>query len=218
MGVNPPVYLFGTLHVPYSLVWDTIPSNVKTAFSSSRDVFLELKLSDRETSDDLNNCQFLPNSKTIDEVLTPQLVTRIENYFEKIRRLFSGWLADGSRSSLLRGGQSYSNYLFGAIIHEWKRKRPIWVLTLISSLTEENIQLRKKPVLDRFLDNAARSLGKKLAALETVNDHCQPLNRLENNQASLFTLSSLSEMYFVPQLGVVQNKNACLWKSWLIHF
>ena len=28
----PPTYMFGTIHVPYTRVWDTVPANAKMAF------------------------------------------------------------------------------------------------------------------------------------------------------------------------------------------
>ena len=39
---NPPSYIFGTLHVPYVLVWDGIPQNVKQAFHEAQNVYLEV--------------------------------------------------------------------------------------------------------------------------------------------------------------------------------
>ena len=178
------MYIFGTIHLPYNLLWDDIPDNVKTAFSISGDVFLELQLSDEDTSNGLQECQLLPNNKTIDRLLSPELVTRIEQYLERIRQLFPAWIDGDSMSNFFGGGVSSSDHLFNAVTHDWKRKKPIWVFSLISSLTEENIRQRRNLILDRFLDNAARSLGKNLAGLETVNDHCQPLNKLDNDQAS----------------------------------
>ena len=29
---NPPSYLFGTMHVPYNLLWDALPENTMQAF------------------------------------------------------------------------------------------------------------------------------------------------------------------------------------------
>jgi uncharacterized protein YbaP (TraB family) len=195
---TPPVYLFGTVHLPYDTLWDAIPDNVKTAFSSSGDIFLELQLSDKETSNSLQECQLLSNNRTIDRVLSPELVTRIEQYLEKIRTLFQAWIDEDPVSSLFRGGGSYSDHLFSAVTHDWKRKKPIWVLSLIGSLTEENIRQRKKPVLDRFLDNAARALGKNLKPLEGVNDHCQPLNRLEDDQVETALRIQLDYLESLP--------------------
>ena len=182
--VDPPVYIFGTLHLPYSILWDTLPGNVKTAFSSSADICLELKLSDSNTIDDFNECQLLPYERTVDNVLAPELIKRIENYFKRIQGLLPSWLDENSQSNFLRSGQSESESVFRSMTHNWRRKRPIWILALISSLTEENIRQRKIPVLDLFIDKAAEGLGKTVEALETVNDQCQPLNRLDDEQVS----------------------------------
>ena len=168
----------------YESIWDAIPDNVKRAFSGSRDVLLELKLSSRETSMSLMECQLLPGDTDITEVLPLALVKRIDSYLRRIRGKLPSWLNDNSRSTLLRGGQSASEDFFADVTRNWKRKRPIWVLTLISSLSEENVKTWNEPVLDHFLDNVARSLGKNLTALESTNDHCQPLNRLDDAQAS----------------------------------
>jgi uncharacterized protein YbaP (TraB family) len=176
--VTPPVYLFGTLHLPYNSVWDTIPENVKRAFSSSRDVLLELQLSSSETTRHLVECQMLPNDQDIAEILHPELVKRVDNYLRRIRTRLPNWLSESSRSTLIRGGVSLSEKFFRDVTYNWRRKRPVWILSLISTLTEENVESWDTPVLDHFMDNAARRLGKNLTALETVNDHCQPLKKL----------------------------------------
>ena len=33
---TPPSYFFGTIHVPYTRVWDAIPNNAKQAFAASK--------------------------------------------------------------------------------------------------------------------------------------------------------------------------------------
>ena len=70
------------------------------------------------------------------------------------------------------------------MVGDWERKRPIWILYILSSLTEENIRLRKIPLLDQFMDNAAEGLGKTVQAVETPRDQCRPLNKLGNQQVS----------------------------------
>ena len=76
----------------------------------------------------------------------------------------------------------YSDILFNAMVGDWELKRPIWILYMLSSLTEENIRLRKIPLLDLFMDNAAQALGKRVQAVETAKDQCRPLNKLSNEQ------------------------------------
>ena len=44
VNTSPPSYLFGTIHVPYNLVWDEIANNSKTAFLMADKVYFELDL------------------------------------------------------------------------------------------------------------------------------------------------------------------------------
>ena len=183
VNVQPPVYFFGTMHVPYTTLWNNIPTNAKTAFSGSDDLCLELKLSEKSTLDTLANCQLLPAGQTVSNVLATDLIEKIKRYFQKIRQLLPNWLGRG-RSSWIGRGRSFSDRLLDAMIYNWEKKRPIWILILLSSLTEENIRLRNVPVLDQFLDNAAGKMNKTVQALETVDDQCRPLNRLTHQQVS----------------------------------
>ena len=171
------------MHVPYTTLWNNIPSNAKTAFSGSDDLCLELKLSEKSTQDTLANCQLLPEGQTVSNVLATDLIKKIKIYFQKIRQLLPNWLGR-DRSSWIGRGRSFSDRLLDAMIYNWEKKRPIWILMLLSSLTEENIRLRNVPVLDQFLDNAAGKMNKTVQALETVDDQCRPLNRLTNQQVS----------------------------------
>lgn len=60
IAAEPPSYFFGTIHVPYSRVWDYVPENVKRAFDASDAVFFELDLTDPNTISALTSCQLLP--------------------------------------------------------------------------------------------------------------------------------------------------------------
>ena len=44
VNTSPPSYLFGTIHVPYTLVWEEISNNSKTAFLLADRVYLELDI------------------------------------------------------------------------------------------------------------------------------------------------------------------------------
>ena len=72
--------------------------------------------------------------------------------------------------------------MFQRMSSGWEGKRPIWTLFMLSSMTEENIVRRHVPLLDLFLDNAAEGMGKRVQAVESVNDQCRPLNRLKTDQ------------------------------------
>lgn len=184
MHSEPPVYLFGTVHVPYTKLWDFIPENAKTAFSSSEDLCIELRINDPDTVSDLLKCQKLPKSGTIDQILSPETYERIARYLARIRELLPQWIQISPYAGLFGGPTALeqSERLYQAITRDWEQKRPIWVLLMISSLTEENIRLRRVPLLDLFLENAAVGLGKRVQAVEEPRDQCKPLNKLNNVQ------------------------------------
>ena len=101
ISTTPPVYLFGTMHVPYSTLWNYIPENVKTAFSSSKELCLELKLLDQNTARDLTNCRLLPRDQNIENLLSASTIARITSYLEKIKKLLPKWMGHSSGGNTL---------------------------------------------------------------------------------------------------------------------
>ena len=89
---TPPIYLYGTMHVPYKTLWSRIPDNVKVAFTSSQDMCLELEMLDKDTLRKLSSCRFLPEGVTIDAMLPADLVQRIERYLERIKEVLPKWM------------------------------------------------------------------------------------------------------------------------------
>ena len=65
---SPPSYLFGTVHVPYTLVWDSVSDDAKTAFNLANQAYFELDLSDTKTLKALQACQLLPQGQNISQV------------------------------------------------------------------------------------------------------------------------------------------------------
>ncbi len=105
--MSPPVYLFGTLHIPYTTLWDSIPENAKTAFSSSEELCLELKLLDPKTASELSNCKMLPSGESLEDRLSLETIGRIQSYLDKIQQLFPRWMgSSGGAGSLLNGGRT----------------------------------------------------------------------------------------------------------------
>lgn len=41
---QPPSYFFGTIHVPYTRVWDAVSTNTKKAFQAADKVGLKIKV------------------------------------------------------------------------------------------------------------------------------------------------------------------------------
>ena len=177
---DPPSYFFGTIHVPYTRVWDHIPGNIKLAFHKADEVFFELDLTNPHTISALANCQLLPNGETLETILPKTLYQRLKNHLDYVKLMIPIWVTTGQR-----GRGLYADYLFKAITGNWKRKRPIWVMLMINSLTESDIKARGTPVLDLYLAQEALRMRKRTGAVERVDEQCLPLNKLSLSQVRL---------------------------------
>lgn len=177
---SPPIYLFGTMHVPYKRLWNDVPDNVKSVLSLSEHLCVELRLTDSETSKNLSACRYLPKNTTLENVLSGDLYVRVLKYFVQIQNQFPKWLFGNTSINGL--SRIESDRLFHAMIGNWNRLRPVWLLMLISSLSKENVQERSIPLLDVFLDRAAEGMGKNVEAVEVYKEQCRPFNRLNNTK------------------------------------
>lgn len=180
---DPPSYFFGTIHVPYTRVWDNIPENTKVAFRQTENVYFELDLTDPYTMTSLANCQLLPHGENLSNVLPKDIYRRLKEHLEYIREKMPNWITADQKGKGL-----YADYLFDVIAGNWERKRPIWVMLLVNSLTESDIKSREIPVLDLYLAQEAERLGKVTGAVEEVREQCLPLNDLNYSQV-LFVLN-----------------------------
>ncbi|KAK6484417.1 metalloprotease TIKI2-like [Huso huso] len=173
----PPSYLFGTIHVPYTRVWDFIPENSKKAFQLSSNVFFELDLTDPYTIMALTSCQLLPRGESLQKLLPQELYRRLKSHLDYVKHMMPHWMTPDQRGKGL-----YADYLFNAIAGNWERKRPVWVMLMVNSLTEADIRSRGVPVLDLYLAQEAERLRKRTGAVERVEEQCHPLNGLNFSQ------------------------------------
>nr|CAB3267207.1 metalloprotease TIKI1 [Phallusia mammillata] len=194
---NPPAYFFGTIHVPYTRVWSHIPTFSKRAFRSSENVFFELDLTNDDTRASLSRCQMLPGGTDLREILPSDLYQRLKSHLDYVRRAMPGWL-----TSEQAGNGWYADNLFDAIAGNWERKRPVWVMLMVNSLTEADIRTQGIPVLDLHLAHEAGRLGKNVGAVEEVDEQCKPLNGLNLTQV-LFALNHTLLMQERLRFGTV---------------
>uniref|UniRef100_A0A8W8LJY3 Metalloprotease TIKI homolog n=2 Tax=Magallana gigas TaxID=29159 RepID=A0A8W8LJY3_MAGGI len=180
---DPPSYFFGTIHVPYTRVWNFIPENTKVAFEESEDIVFELDLTNPYTISALANCQLLPSGKTLDSILPEDIYVRLKDHIQYVKSMLPSWMTADQKGMGL-----YADYLFDIIAGNWERKRPIWVMLMVNSLTENDIKSRGIPVLDLYLAQEAEKMGKVTGAVERVEEQCVPLNELDFSQV-LFALN-----------------------------
>ncbi|KAJ8007471.1 hypothetical protein DPEC_G00117850 [Dallia pectoralis] len=174
---DPPSYFYGTIHVPYTRVWDFIPENSKKAFQESNIVYFELDLTDPYTISALTSCQLLPQGENLQDVLPVDIYRRLKRHLEYVKLMMPTWMTPDQRGKGL-----YADYLFNAIAGNWERKRPVWVMLMVNSLTEADIKTRGVPVLDLYLAQEAERMGKRTGAVEKVEEQCHPLNGLNFSQ------------------------------------
>ncbi|XP_015217173.1 metalloprotease TIKI1 [Lepisosteus oculatus] len=180
---DPPSYFFGTIHVPYTRVWDFIPDNSKKAFQESNIVYFELDLTDPYTISALTSCQLLPQGENLQDVLPRDIYRRLKRHLEYVKLMMPSWMTPDQRGKGL-----YADYLFNAIAGNWERKRPVWVMLMVNSLTEADIKTRGVPVLDLYLAQEAERMRKTTGAVEKVEEQCHPLNGLNFSQV-IFALN-----------------------------
>ncbi|KAI3362425.1 hypothetical protein L3Q82_012727 [Scortum barcoo] len=180
---DPPSYFYGTIHVPYTRVWDFIPENSKQAFQDSNIVYFELDLTDPYTISALTSCQLLPQGENLQDVLPRDIYRRLKRHLEYVKLMMPSWMTPDQRGKGL-----YADYLFNAIAGNWERKRPVWVMLMVNSLTEADIKTRGVPVLDLYLAQEAERMRKRTGAVEKVEEQCHPLNGLNFSQV-IFALN-----------------------------
>ncbi|XP_073936298.1 metalloprotease TIKI2 isoform X2 [Castor canadensis] len=183
---HPPAYLFGTIHVPYTRVWDFIPDNSKAAFQASARVYFELDLTDPYTISALASCQLLPHGENLQDVLPRELYWRLKRHLDYVKLMMPSWMTPAQRGKGL-----YADYLFNAIAGNWERKRPVWVMLMVNSLTETDVRSRGVPVLDLYLAQQAEKMKKSTGAVERVEEQCHPLNGLNFSQLPNFINTTL---------------------------
>ncbi|XP_075944701.1 metalloprotease TIKI2 isoform X1 [Anarhichas minor] len=196
---HPPSYLFGTIHVPYTRVWDFIPDRSKQAFYNSRNVFFELDLTDPLTISKLTSCQLLPHGENLQTLLPRDLYRRLKRHLDYVKHMMPYWMTADQR-----GRGLYADYLFNAIAGNWERKRPVWVMLMVNSLTEWDVRSRGTPVLDLFLAQEAERMGKATGAVERVEEQCHPLNGLNFSQV-LFALNQTLLQHEGVRAGILQG-------------
>jgi uncharacterized protein YbaP (TraB family) len=179
MDQNPPVYFFGTIHVPYTKVWDHIPTNSKRAFKTAHNVYFELDLTDQKNLKTLEQCKYLPRGVKLRDEIPPTLYKRIKTHLSYIRGQLSEWITYEQKLTGINPLRLYQQMTKG-----WRKKRPIWIMLLLGKLTEYNVKMIAQglPVLDTYLMQEAVSGHKMLGSIETVEEQCQVLNKLNNSK------------------------------------
>lgn len=198
-----PSYLFGTIHVAYTRVWEYIPSIVKRKFRESDNIYFELDLLEPSVTIDMDLCRYLPDDKRLSDILPHELYSRLVDHLKYTRTMMPIWLPSTERKY-----QDMNPYdLFRAKTFAWNRKHAIWTLLMIDSLTEQEIRSHGTSTLDLYLAQEAQRLGKKTGAVENVEDQCEPLNNINLNQV-IFALNMTLNRHESIRKGNAESTHA----------
>lgn len=127
----------------------------------------------------LAKCQLLPHGESLSDILPKEMYSRLKDHLDYVRETMPSWMTADQKGKGL-----YADYLFNIIAGNWERKRPIWVMLMVNSLTESDIKSREIPVLDLYLAQEAERMRKLTGAVEKVEEQCVPLNELNFSQVS----------------------------------
>ena len=114
VSADPPSYFFGTIHVPYTRVWDGISEQAKGAFQSADQVYLE-SVGDGFVT---KTCQLLPFNKSLVDMLSPDLMRRLRDHLDWLRTEMPSWLTPL---------QKLSGLTYDALTNNLERMRPWWL-------------------------------------------------------------------------------------------
>ncbi|CAD5214948.1 unnamed protein product [Bursaphelenchus okinawaensis] len=182
---NTRNFMFGTIHVAFDQVWDSVSSKVKQTLDQVEGVVFELALHDPDTVTGLIACKQLEYGQSLKGILPPALFQRLRHYIRrKKQRLIRKAESRESRKELW-------NHL-NSLIGSWEYRRPIWLLFLLYQLNEQENHSHKEnslvPMLDAYLAHSAKDKGKKLYSIESPREQCNPLIRV-NKQQVIFAIN-----------------------------
>jgi len=122
------------------------------------------------------------------QVLPPDVYHRLKSHLSWVKHEMSSWMtADQAGQGL------YADYLYNVITGNWERKRPMWAMLMVNSLTPSDIASRGFPVLDLYLAQIADQQKKKIGAVERVEEQCLPLNGLTYGQVTFALNQTLQQ-------------------------
>jgi uncharacterized protein len=148
----PPIWLFGTIHVPDARVLQLAPQ-AQAAFSSATHVVTEIPL-DLDAQLGIADALMLPANERLTDVLGPER-------FERLQRVVTATLEDQQPLVTM------------ALLAALDRLKPWAAMAQLALLDYLPDVMAGRPSLDARLFAEARSAGKALSALETVEEQAQ---------------------------------------------
>uniref|UniRef100_A0A915C821 Metalloprotease TIKI homolog n=1 Tax=Parascaris univalens TaxID=6257 RepID=A0A915C821_PARUN len=185
-------YMFGTIHVPFTEVWEHVSERVKEAFKKANSIVFELDLHNPSTIETLVKCKNMPTGDDVSCYLPAKLYARLKHYIRKYRQRLASW-SNRVVSNKIEA-KKRARHIYNSVAGGWEQRRPVWLLFLLYQLSEKFAQSEHIPMLDLYLAQYAIESNKRLLSIETPIEQCNPLSSVDREQllfAINYTLSYL---------------------------
>uniref|UniRef100_A0A915IUT0 Metalloprotease TIKI homolog n=1 Tax=Romanomermis culicivorax TaxID=13658 RepID=A0A915IUT0_ROMCU len=116
-------------------------------------------------------CQVLPRGTRLNSHIPQDLYKKLETKMSHIRDSIRQWIESHEP-------QEDADKVFMRLAGDWQRKRPIWIMLMLSSLSLDGIKNREIPILDLYLAQEALKASKPLGVVEKAVEQCRPMNLL----------------------------------------
>ncbi|CAI2358246.1 unnamed protein product [Caenorhabditis sp. 36 PRJEB53466] len=202
-------YLFGTIHVPFSDVWNQVSDRVHEAFYFSDTVLVELDLRDDSTVRQLASCKNLPSNDTVKSYLPNVLIEKIQKFMNFYRSELVTWTHQQNPFDENRSRQSEE--IYDGITVDWPRKRPVWLLFLLYQLSENIYEKSTSPLLDWYIAQKSRDAAKTVVPIETTEEQCNPVWSVTDHEilfAIQYTIEFLENKYSHKPLLEVKEQSS----------
>ncbi|VDK41733.1 unnamed protein product [Anisakis simplex] len=197
-------YMFGTIHVPFTEVWEHVSERVKEAFQKANSIVFELDLHNVSTVETLMECKNMPNGFDVSQYLPTKLYARLKHYIRKYRQRLANWanrVGESKVEARKRARHIYNITISGG----WEQRRPVWLLFLLYQLSERFAQNEHIPMLDLYLAQSAIDTNKRLLSIETPIEQCNPLSSVDRKQLVFAINYTLSYLEFEQEIFSKRN-------------
>uniref|UniRef100_A0A914EQT7 Metalloprotease TIKI homolog n=1 Tax=Acrobeloides nanus TaxID=290746 RepID=A0A914EQT7_9BILA len=206
--LNARSYLFGTIHVAYTEVWDYVSDKVKEAFDEADSIVFELKLHDPETIETLMRCKNLEDGMRIRDILPFDIYMKLKLYMKQFRQNLYQW-SYKKHSNSKSNAKKHARHLYSSLVGDWETKKPVWLLFLLYQISETFTMEKRDsaPMFDVFLAHKALNQGKRIHSIESPEEQCNPLTSVNDEQIVFAINYTLSYLDFISRVREARNQN-----------
>jgi len=186
---NKTSYLFGTLNIPFDTVQPWLPHNALDALNAADEVVPEVNLFDKTSEATVKDCQFLPENKTLQDVIDAGLFEKVDNHLKLVEKSIHKWIPNISNKTY---AEKIGASLFRTWVNGLYRKKPQFVAGVIEILDPVLVRNRIRVInnlvyyalsMNDYMMALGNIKNKIVKALASGSETCDRVNTLTDEQA-----------------------------------